>query len=477
MHPNINYRTLLIMLPVAMVTLCDTTGVYIFDPADIRLLSNSSLITLTFALACSLIYEQDNKFWRLFGCAISYVTAFEIVKVCGTQSVSPGIVAAFLAPFAASVPSPANSGSSSLGENLLNYVLAGFFVLIFTLVLTFPVWAILHYAISGIRYALFSVSTTDFFSFIYGTLCQTAQAFGSGDRILEIVAASPVFRSSNGIYTGTLLCFFCVLSGIFGAVALWEGVQHKYFTILLFLLALSSGSTGMSIALLMMTMIWLYPSLFALYLVICTIIYLVTCNVTFDVLVNPEVFYRPDIMLSDIVVSDPSFIITGIAVFSASMALAYMVIELQGTYAEAMSRGMSAIRAVTIELRNKAVYRDESVRALELLKIMGGFNNVIWVGEATDKELQMKIVTANLVNAGSLSLIGCKMKLDNETMLCQIEMENNAEIIRKQLLIYADALNIDVQTEYREIRPYALEDSKFKSFFSTQEEVYALDTD
>ena len=68
------------------------------------------------------------------------------------------------------------------------------------------------------------------------------------------------------------------------------------------------------------------------------------------------------------------------------------------------------------------------------------------------------------------------MKLDSETMLCQIEMEKNAEIIRKQLLIYADALNIDVQTEYREIRPYTLEDSKFKSFFSTQEEVYALDT-
>lgn len=476
MHPNINYRTLLIMLPVAMVTLCDASGVYTFNPADTRLLSNSSLITLTFALACSLIYEQDNKVWRLFGCAISYVTAFEIIKACGTQSVSPGIVAAFLSPFAASVPSPAGSGTPSLGEIMLNYILAGFFVLIFTLVLTFPVWAILNYAISGIRYALFSVTSSDFFSFIYGTLCQTAQAFGSGDRILEIVAASPVSRSSNGIYTGTLLCFFSVLSGIFGAVALWEGVQRKYFSSLLFLLALSSGSTGMSIALLMMTMIWLYPSLFALYLGICTIIYLVTCNVKFDVSVNPETFYHPDIAFSDIMVSDPSFVITGIAVFSASMALAYMVIELQGTYAEAMSRGMSAIRAVSIELRNKSVYREESVRSLELLKLMGGFNNVIWVGEATDKFLELKIVTANMVNTGSLSLIGCKMKLDSETMLCQIEMEKNAEIIRKQLLIYADALNIDVQTEYREIRPYTLEDSKFKSFFSTQEEVYALDT-
>lgn len=477
MHPNINYRTLLIMLPIALVTMCNTTGVYVFHPDNVRLFSNASLVTLTFALACSMIPEQDNRIWRLFGCAISYFTAFIIVKTCGTQSVSPGIVAAFLAPFAASVPSPANTGKPSLGESALNYVLAGFFVLVFTLVLTIPVWAILHYAISGIRYALFSITSADFFDFIYGTLYQTAQAFGSGDRILEIFEAAPAFRNTNGIYTGTLLCFFSVLTGIYAAVALWEGSHGKYFTSLLFLLALSSGSTSMSITLLMLTLIWLYPSLFALYLIISSVIYMVTCNVKFDVLINnAESFYRPDIVLADIDIADPSFATIGIAVFCASMALAYTLIRLQGAYTETMSKGMAALKAIGRELSNKNVIREESLRALEFLKIMGGFNNVIWVGPTDDRALKLKIVTENSVNTGSLSLIGCKMKLDPETMICDIEMEKNAGIVREQLLIYAEALSLDVVTEYREIEPYALENSRFKGLFSSQEEIYALDT-
>ncbi len=475
MLANINFRVLLLVIPVLIVTICHLTG----NSIDLGKTDTDSayyISPLLFAIACALIYQEDKRIWKILGSIVAFFISLSTLNVFVPDFRNSAVMASVIAPLVVTYVFPKFEDPDKITViDLLNCFLAFIFMIVFCVILSIIGALVYKNFISGISFTFLSRNYDDAYSFLYGVLYQIGQTIGFGEDIIEILSIHPKLTSSRGFYAATALTYCAVLPGIYCALACWELQRRKFTFGILFVATLFSVGTGQSISFLLLILAWIYPSMYALYLILSILIYFVVRFFPFTLTVDPENFYQPNLSYDDLSQSSFSFYSSvALSVFAIAVTLTLFVIRADKNNKEKLLENRNQSAKAT--LSHEDVEKDESLAAITILKYLGGFNNVIWMSEEDSDVISVKIVTENMVNRDGLELAHVDIiSFDKNTQILTIQPHSNIKEIREQIFIFAANIAIDIKTGYQDIAPYIIEESIFKDNF-IKETPDALDT-
>ena len=313
MQVEINNRFLFIVLPILFCTVAQLTGFGSLLP-DGNGLFLTSMVPCVFALGLAMVIPSTNRSWLMFGTCASFFLIYKLLHLLQPEYAYSSLVAAFLGPLATALLHPRSHKKITLTAKVLNRTITFFFLMLFSCLLCFLAASLYENIQSSINNLYMSHIYNDKYSFIYGIIYHFCETFGFGNFILEIRHLIVDTGVSQSFYSTTTAIFTAGLPGIYLALTAAQNKRKKLHYLILTLLAVASSTTGYSVSLLLICLLWMQPSLFGLYLINCVFYYIIGYQIHFDPQNISKAFYNPNLNLSQINVNDIKFV--GFALFT-----------------------------------------------------------------------------------------------------------------------------------------------------------------
>src|SRR5574344_283060 len=280
MLANINLRTLMLMTPIGFCTLLQFfSGSFFITQEEHYILK--IIIPWLVSLGVAMILPNNNRIWMMTGTSLAYCVVINVLWHMQPNFQQSEILASFLGPLTSSILSPKTGHrKKNYKAFFVNYSLAIFFVIVLSLLLSICASFLYENIGSGINRAYLSSVYDSNFSFIYSMIYQFCQTFGFGQFITEIRAISPQDATSVSFYATTLAINISMIPAIYAAIFICQ--QRKRKT--------------------------MYATLFTYYLILCLFFYFIGQYIDFNIYVNSQNFYQPNVLISEINIFDTKFL-------------------------------------------------------------------------------------------------------------------------------------------------------------------------
>ncbi len=466
MLTKINYRILLIMFPILFCSVLS-----ILEPTSFVSFSTQSLINKVFpclfATAIATIFPNNNRLWMIVGTLISYLIIVQINNTLNPSFYKVSLIGASLAPICTSIFAPSlNSKHKEHNHYFVNYSLATFFLVCISTGIAF----LIPFAYSGIEsvinYLYQSFLTYKDISFVYGIIYQFAQTFGIGHFITILHSIDPNSSTSISFFATTLAFNFCVLPAIYLAIAINQERKKKWIWFFCGLVAIISPTSGISISLLLILLLIRYPFLYAYYMLLVIAFYFLGQYIDFEIYVNANNFYEPNINLDEINIGTPKFVLFCTLVFLLTLNSANLVVKQYKKATDYKNNSLIITNAIKINFTaENEITTDYGFMAIQFIKALGGFNNITFC-RMNNNAIIFNIIKISAVNIEALYELGITKDLyiSDKNMLV-LTFKNKVQEIYEFIVKFAEKQFLDITTNYQKIQPYDISKSRFKNKF------------
>lgn len=468
MLANINLRTLMLMAPIGLCTLLQIfNGSPLITQDEHYFLG--VIIPWLFSIGIAMILPNSNRFWMILGTTISYSIVLKLLCILQPSFDQCAILASFLGPLTSSILSPRmGHRKKSLKAFLVNYGLALIFVIILSLIFAICSSILYENIGTGINKAYLSSVYDTNFSFIYSMIYQFCQTFGFGHFITEIRAISPHDSTSVSFYATTLAINISLIPAIYASLFICQQKKRKLMYAAFFIVSVCSAFSGSSISFLLLCLIWLYPALFAYYLLLCIILYFIGQYVDFNISVNPANFYEPNISINEINIMDSKFLLFCTFTFVVTLISSTFIIIQDKKYVK-QTGTIKRVKQIKINVLADAETIDYTVTAVNYIKLLGGFNNIIKIS-LMNNCMTVSVINTSLVNELGLYDLGAIRQINsNDKHIIQLLIKEHCPEIHHKIVLFAERQFLDIDTEYREIQPFDISKTEFYKQITNKE--------
>lgn len=461
---NINYRILLIILPIIACTAAHFLA-YSSEYAENIINVSDKLCCGLFAICVATIVPNANKKWMVIGTALSYSLILYLLQIFVPEYKHSGIITALLAPLICSVFSPERNPKRQSNSIRLNYFMAGCFLLVISVAFVPVITFVRSWIIYLINTSYVNTFYSDNASFIYGMIFQFLQTVGLGSFITELRTIAPQAPSSVSFYATTIVLNCCALPALFTAIAINQDHRHRIFWGVFAVASFFCSLTGTSVSLLLLTLLLRYPFLYAFYILMGIAFYFIGQYIDFSISVVPQEFYNPDLNLIKVSLMHPKFLLFATFTFIVSLNFSNLVIVQNKSDSEYKTRSLPIVNSIKIDFNMDTATDDFSFQGFQYIKALGGFNNITLCREQKD-HLLFNIINEHLINRDLLEKqCTAKFYTDHSGTIADLTIAEHSSAIYKAIIAYARRLFLDLTTEYKDIPPFDLKKSAFKDQF------------
>lgn len=474
MQVEINNRSLFIILPILFCTVAQLTGAgFLLPDGNDHFLT--AVIPCLFALGLALVIPSSNRSWLVIGTCSSFFLIYKLLHLLQPDYAYSSLVAAFLGPLTTALLHPRSHKKITLTAKILNRTITFIILMILSCVLCFLSSSLYENIQTAINNLYMSHIYNDSYSFIYGIIYQFCETFGFGNFILEIRHLIVNTGVSQSFYSTTTAIFTTGLPGIFLAITLAQNKRKKFHYLILTLLAVASSTTGYSISMLLICLLWMQPSLFGLYLINCVFYYIIGYQIAFEPQTINKAFYNPNLDLGQINLGDMRFILYSLFIFLCNFMTSTAVLKEKQRYTQNTGQ-IIRVKPLIIDILSDLGTQDYSLKSITIIKALGGFDNII---HATRHDATITFTVRDLyvIDMDTLNSNGSATRYTDGLSKCvSYTMRDNTNDIYSNMLSIATHSLTDITSEYHMIEPYSIEKSKFKNLYTCKEEINAMDS-
>ncbi len=458
MLAKVNSRLILLMAPIALCCLlqfCDNTN--FITSSDMNTIEY--IIPWLFAIGCAMILPNRNRLWMIIGTTISYCIIYNILSQLEPSTEVSGILSSFCGPLTTLIFAPKmGRKKKSVHAFFINYSLAIIFVIITSILLSFGLSLIYDIIKDSFNSVFLNTVYDANFSFVYSILYQFCHTFGLGEFVKELRAISPFAPTSISFYATSIAINFAVIPAIFAAIFICQPKKRRVLYGIFLIISFIGSTSNQAVSYLLLSLLWLYPSLFAHYLLICLLLYFLGQYVDFKVLILPQSFYEPNLRLEAINLIDSKFIMFCAFSFLITIVSATILIIQDKKYTK-QTGNIKRVKAITISVVEDSQDADYTITAVNIIKLLGGFNNIITVMHKNNS-LNASVIDAKNVKIDELISLGyLKEKIDTNKHLITLSIKTHAAEITRKISAFAERVYIDIDTEYRDMPHYRMENN------------------
>jgi phosphotransferase system IIB component len=468
MLANINLRTLMLMTPIGFCTLLQFfSGSFFITQEEHYILK--IIIPWLFSLGVAMILPNNNRIWMMTGTSLAYCVVINVLWHMQPNFQQSEILASFLGPLTSSILSPKTGHRKKNYKSFfVNYSLAIFFVIVLSLLLSICASFLYENIGSGINRAYLSSVYDSNFSFIYSMIYQFCQTFGFGQFITEIRAISPQDATSVSFYATTLAINISMIPAIYAAIFICQQRKRKTMYATFFLISLLSSTSGSSVSFLILSLIWMYPTLFAYYLILCLFFYFIGQYIDFNIYVNSQNFYQPNVLISEINIFDTKFLMFCTFMFIITVVSSTFLI-LQDKKNIHQTRTIKRVKQIKINVLADDEAIDYTVTAVNYIKLLGGFNNIIKIGQENNF-LNVTVINPSLVNTFGLYDLGAAKQIyQNDKHKIKLLVKEHCLEIHKKIVTFAERQFLDIDSDFKEIQPFDISKTDYYSQIQNKE--------
>lgn len=463
---NTSRRSLLLLIPILLCTLMELNVLNVAQRIKSDLLDFT--IPWLFAMAICYTLPTTKKIWLFIGTTFSFIITLNFLEFLQPEYEKAALSAAVLAPLTSSLLMPKYHSDKRLIQATINYSIAFVFLIMLSLLFGFLSSFIYENVQKLIHTAYFTHVYNDNFSFVYGIIYQFCQTFGFGDFIVNIRQINNASTITQSFYITSIALNICAIPAFYFALGGTNIKQKKHHYYLAFgLLAFLSATSGYSVSLCLILLLWINPSLFGLYLIISIFFYIVGGQIDFETYVSYELFYQPNLDIFTINVINLKFIWYCVTIFVVNFALARFLIIHTMKYKASLYDDTQQIKPVEIDFISDDS-EDQSLLTISVIKIVGGYNNILNILEV-DNTIKFTLVDSRKIQFSRLKFIGAKnaKNVPNENTL-EFSLEHNTDKVYTQIVEFAERQMLDITTTYKENKVYSIENSAFFAQFTTR---------
>ncbi len=472
MLANINSRLLLLITPIAFGTFIDS----LTSTTETSLLASqaSNRIVAWFLAACaSCVLPNKNRFWMILGATASFFTLENIIQLIQPRFITSYLLSAFVAPFITATFAPKLNKLKRYHRRwtsyLLNYTLATIF-LVLTSLLTGAIFA---YLFRHVCYWINQVSLSSVFdpnfSFLYSSLYQLCQLFGFGYVVSEIKDILSTNSTTVSFYATTLIINTGVLPAMYAALFYQQPQKRKLIYGLFTIVAFTSCTTGTSVSALLFCLLWLYPSLFVLYLLLCIAFYFIGQYIEFFLVFMPDALFYEKTEVVEYAFSDSKFKLYYVFAFIVTVFVTTYLIKQDRKYQKQLTiTSVKRIKQISINivLPDDSNTLDCSLTAVNYVMLLGGYNNIFSMRQQ-DKIIKVNIINLDMVNYNELIKLGLLPEgFTANSHIIALKCGDQAYEIAQKISVLGKRQFVDLMVDYRDVPPYQIEKSKYYVQFS-----------
>lgn len=474
MQVEINYRSLFLILPILFCTVAQLTGYNFLLPNG-----NGHLYTAiapcVFALGLAMIIPSSNRGWLITGTVTSFFLIYKLLHLIQPDYTYSSLVAAFLGPLATALLHPRSHKKITFTAKILNRTITFMILMVLCCILCFASSSLYENIQTGINNLYMSHIYNDSYSFIYGIIYQFCETFGFGSFILEIRHLIVDTGVSQSFYSTTTAVFTTGLPAFFLAITRTQTRRKRLNYLMLFLLALASSTTGYSISMLMICLLWIQPSLFGLYLINCVFYYIIGYQIHFEPQNISTAFYNPNLNISQINIYDIKFLAFALFIFTCNYLTATAVLKEKQRYTQKTGQ-IIRVKPLIIDILSDLGTQDYSLKTVTIIKALGGFDNIVHVSKH-DSTITFTVQDQSVIDFEQLNANGTATLYSDSLAHCiSYTLRDNAADIYGNIVNISSHCLTDITSEYHEIEPYSIEKSKFKNLYTCKEEINAMDS-
>ena len=474
MQVEINNRFLFIVLPILFCTVAQLTGFGFLLP-DGNGHFATALVPCVFALGLAMVIPSANRSWLMFGTCASFFLIYKLLHLLQPEYAYSSLVAAFLGPLATALLHPRSHKKITLTAKVLNRTITFFFLMLLSCLLCFLAASLYENIQSSINNLYMSHIYNDKYSFIYGIIYHFCETFGFGNFILEIRHLIVDTGVSQSFYSTTTAIFTMGLPGIYLALTAAQNKRKKLHYLILTLLAAASSTTGYSVSMLLICLLWMQPSLFGLYLINCVFYYIIGYQINFDPQNISKAFYNPNLNLNQININDVKFVGFALFTFVCNYLTSTVVLRQKQKYTQKTGQ-IIRVKPLIIDILSDIGTQDYSLKSITIIKALGGFDNIIHATRH-DSTITFTVRDLNVIDLETLNSSGTATRYtDNLNRCLSYTMRDNTADVYNNMINIATRNLTDITSEYHQIEPYSIEKSKFKNLYTCKEEINAMDS-
>lgn len=458
MLSKVNLRITLLMTPVALCSILQfcRDGSFL-SSSDLIIIKN--IIPWLFAIGGALVLPNRNKTWMIIGTTVSYFIIYKSLSQLEPSHQITSILSAFCGPLVTSIFAPKiGRRKRILSAFIINYSLAVFFLSVSSIMLSHG----LHFLYNFIKSAFNSVFINSVFdsnfSFIYSVLYQFCQTFGLGEFVKELREVNPLDPTSISFYSTTISINIAVIPGIFLSLAIFQPPKRRFLYFLFFFISIFGAFSSHAICYLLLSLLWLYPSLYTVYLILCIFLYFIGQYVDFKIIIHPSFFYKPNLSLSNLSLVDSKFLLFSTFAFLVSTLTSMFLIIRNKKYDKQISITKRSQQIQINYLDNEDI-EDCTINAVAIIKLLGGFNNINIIKYANDNQLIFTFINANLIHVNKLleyKLIQKPLNKHSHNITLTV---NNAHAIYEKINTLSERLFTDVVSDYQDLPRFDIKNS------------------
>lgn len=465
MLAKVNLHLILLMVPIALCSLLQYTDAIPFLTISDKVIYRN-IIPWLFSIGCALVLPNRNRIWMICGSSISYYIIYTLLTKLHQNYTTPCILAAFVAPLISSIFAPKTVHKLRNYKSLiLNYLLALLFLFLTSVFLSYGLFFLFQVIGKNFNSVFIKSVYDNNYSFIYSVIYQFANTFGCGDFIKEFRAIYPYDQTSISFYATTIAINFSVIPGIFLALSICQ--QKRKFLFLGFMVFALIGSTSeQAISYLLLMLLWLYPTIFCLFLIICFVFYFIGQYVDYTMLIEPSSFYMPYLEVSEINFIDVKFLLMCVITFITSVTVTTLFIVKDKIIAK------NNLQPITTndnnELKELIDFKDHSFIATKIIQFFGGFNNIVNLSYK-DNYINITVQNSDLIKINELMKISTFQVSTMNNHEFSVSIFNNCQEIYNAINLLAQRVFLDINSNYDDFPHFNIEKTKFNSQIAKKE--------
>lgn len=450
MSSTILIRTGLLLIPVSLVPLCQLIPILSsgsdFGTVAARFIAGC--IPVLFAVAASMTEPNNSRSWQIISTVIVFFTLKYMLSIFAPSLTGSDLICAF---FSAVITATFSSHITANTLHLKRYLQSRF--LNFGILLICCVAAVILISCARTVYhALFSLKgnsglITSLPAGVRVAVCALAEhmaaPFGLNRLPGELLLSDPGTAATANLQGRMLFHRYCTsaffIPAMLAALCLRLSSGRRTPVIFMILIAVVTSFFPHQDVYILLTLIWLWPGLFLLHLVLSALLAMVTVLVPeLAGVAPPEIYTR---LINPVVAAGSAqsasyLYMAGGAVFYFLMTL----ILLSWAGIGRLSWKIKKHRNVRIRLiSDRKGSSDLSLLAIRTMKIAGGLDNFRWI-KCSGKELRIGYRRTDMVNLDALKGVGTDSRIDTDSRTISIQTSSPeiAEGVSSKIIIFAE---------------------------------------